>query len=267
MLDKNSPIPLYYQLAEQIRERVDAGELKPDDQIPPERELGEQHGISRMTVRQAVNYLVRQGVLVSRPGIGTFVAAPKLTYDAFHLLGFTEKMMGEGLPIQSRVLEQALVEPPHHVATRLRLRPGQKTVKIMRLRSSPQEALLLETVYVVSALCPGLEKVDLTRKSLYVLLEQKYRLRLARAQQTLEATAANDFEAPLFGLEVGAPMILLEGVTYAANNQPVEYFKAVYRGDRFKFEMDSHRDSAANLERGEKTNGHGMLPVLRLQPG
>lgn len=92
-LDKSSPIPLYYQLAELIRERIQSGELKPGDQLPSERDLSEQVAISRMTVRQAVAYLVREGTLVVKPGVGTFVAEPKLTYDALHLLGFTEEMI------------------------------------------------------------------------------------------------------------------------------------------------------------------------------
>ena len=93
MLDKKSPIPLYYQLVEAIRDRIRAGELMPGAQLPPERELGEQYGISRMTVRQALQYLISDDVLVARQGTGTFVAEPKLTFDLRHALGFTDEMV------------------------------------------------------------------------------------------------------------------------------------------------------------------------------
>lgn len=241
-LDKRHPVPLYYQLAERIRERIQTGELKLGAQLPSERELSEQAGISRMTARQAVAYLVREGVLVVKPGVGTFVAEPKLAHDALHLLSFTEEMMRQGGSATSRVLEQAIVTPPLRVVTKLNLKPDEPAVKIARLRLSAEMPLLLETIFVPAALCPGLEKEDLSTQSFYALLEQGYGLHPKRIRQTLEATIANDYEAQLFGLEPGMPMILLEGVTYLDQDRPVEYVKAIYRGDRFKFEFESQRD-------------------------
>ncbi len=263
MLDKYSPIPLYYQLAEHLRAQIANGELKPGDQIPPERELCEQAGISRMTARQAVSYLVQQGVLEAHIGKGTFVAAPKLAYDVHHLLGFTEKMMGEGYPITSRVIEQALVVPPTNIAARLQLRPKSKALKLIRLRLVADMPHLLETTYVPAALCPNLETVDFSQTSLYVLLEQRYDLPLAHAEQTLEATTANDFEAPLLGLSKGAPMMLLEGVTFTTGNRPVEHFVALYRADRFKFKIDSQRNEPVTRASNRNSNGNGVRPVFR----
>lgn len=241
-LDKKHPIPLYYQLAELLREQIQGGKLKPGDQLPSERELSEQAGISRMTARQAVTYLVREGVLVVKPGVGTFVAEPKLTHDTLHLLGFTEEMMQRGGAATSRVLEQAIVTPPPGVAAGLKLVTGETTVKIVRLRLVEDTPLLLETIFVPVALCVGLEDEDLATKSLYSVLEQQYGLPLKHARQTLEATMANEYEMELFDVNFDTPMILLEGVTYSDQGRPVEYFKAVYRGDRFKFELESQRD-------------------------
>lgn len=244
MLDKHNPIPLYYQLAEWIREQTQVGLLKPGARLPSERELSEQFDISRMTVRQAIAYLEREGVLVVKQGVGTFVSEPKLAHDTLHLLGFTEEMMRQGGVAASRVLEQRLVTPPVNVATGLNLDPEQNVVKIVRLRLAGQTPLLLETIFVPSTLGPGLEYEDLTTKSLYALLEQQYGLHLKYARQTLEATTANDYESQLFGIELGTAMILLEGVTYLDQDRPAEYFKAVYRGDRFKFELKSQRDGS-----------------------
>lgn len=240
-LQKNSPIPLYYQLTEVLREKIHLGELKPGAQLPSERELSEAYGISRMTVRQALAYLIREGNLVARQGLGTFVAEPKLAYDAWHLLSFTEEMMLAGTAPASQVLEQAVVVPPSAVAADLELAPTATTVKIVRLRLSHNTPLLLETVYVPAALCPGLEQTNLATQSLYGLLENRYGLRLSHARQTFETTTANSYEAQLFAVPVGLGMILLEGVTRVDTGQPVEYFKAIYRGDRFKFAMDSER--------------------------
>lgn len=247
-LDKNSPVPLYYQLAELIRERVRSGALRPGDQLPSERELGEQAGISRMTARQALGSLLREGVLVVRHGVGTFVAEPKLTYDALNLLGFTEETVRHGGVVGSRVLEQAVVAPPPAVAAALGMAPGEEVIRVVRLRSSGETPLLLETSAIPAALCPGLEREDLEAQSLYALLEVRYGLRLGRARQTLEATVASEYERELFGVRAGTPMLLLEGVTFVApSSRPMQHFTAVYRGDRLRFELESHRAAGGDV--------------------
>jgi GntR family transcriptional regulator len=241
VLNKNSPIPLYYQLAELIKEQIRGGELRPGDQLPAERALSEQHTISRMTARQAIAYLIREGALVARHGLGTFVAEPKLTHDALHLLGFTEEIMQRGGSAVSRVLEQAVMQPPARVAAELRIASEEMVVKIVRLRLSDTTPLLLETSFVPLALCPALQHEDMAVRSLYGVLERQCGIILKCARQTLEATVANDYESQLFGVAPGTPMILLEGVTADDRDRPVEYFKAVYRGDRFKFAFESDR--------------------------
>ncbi len=258
MLDKKSPIPLYYQIAEHIKEQIAAGVLVTSEQLPPERDLGEQMGVSRMTVRQAVTHLVTQGLLDVRPGVGTFVAQPKLTYDALHLLGFSEEMARSGAVTESVVLEQSLIVPSPRVATKLNLDPHEKVVWIVRLRRVNQEPVLLETSMIRAALAPDLEDADLSTHSLYKLLEARYALHLQRAHQTVEVVIANDYEQQLFALRSGAAMILLEGVTYGTNDMPVEYFKAIYRGDRCKFELESRRNAVV----GESVGAQRLSVVV-----
>jgi GntR family transcriptional regulator len=239
MLDKDSPIPLYYQLVETLRERIRSGELKPGTQLPPERDLSEHFGISRMTVRQALQFLVNEEALVARQGLGTFIAEPKLTYDPFHALGFTDDMMRRGADATSRVIEQRVIEPPVNIATHLNLQPKDHTTKIVRLRLSDGVPMLLETVFVPSKRFAGLERANLSKQSLYQLMRDKYGVRPAGARHTLEAVQATDYETELFGLPASMPMILLQGVTFDESDQPIEFFKAVYRGDRFQIQLDS----------------------------
>jgi GntR family transcriptional regulator len=251
-LNKHSPVPLYYQLAEHIREQIRSGGLRPGDQLPSERLLSERHAISRMTVRQAVAYLVREGALTARHGLGTFVAEPKLTYDALHLLGFTEEIMRRGGTAVSRVLEQGRAALPAGVAEGLELPAGEAAIRLVRLRLSGETPLLLETTYVPAALCPGLENEDLAAQSLYAVLEARYGLRLTRARYRLEATVANSYEAELFGVPAGAAMVLLEGVAYDERGRSAEYFKAIYRGDRVSFAFESERGAARDPAAGPR---------------
>ena len=241
MLNKQSPIPLYYQLAERIKDQIHAGAFRAGDQLPPERDLAHEMGVSRMTARQALGYLVNEGLLEVRQGVGTFVTPPKLTHNAIHLVGFTEEMRGQGGVVASMVLEQSIVIPPVGVAQRLRLSPQMETVKITRLRQVNNIRLLLETSYLPALLCPELEATDLTQHSLYGVLAARYQLHPYRTRESVEATVANDYEQALLQVPGGTAMLLLEGVTYSNKEAAIEYFKAIYRGDRFKFALESRR--------------------------
>ena len=245
-LDKDSPVPLYYQLAELIRESILAGNLRPGDRLPGERELSEQAGISRMTARQALSYLVREGLVTVRPGVGTFVAEPKRTHPVLHLLGFTEEVLRQGGRAHSRVLEQRVIDAPPYVAAMLGMSDGEAVIKVTRLRYANDDPILLETTYVPQALCPGLEDYDLSNSSIYGLMESRYGLTIAGAHQTIEASVANEYELEQFGLARPIGVIVMEGVTYSEDGKAVEYSKAIYRGDRVKFELQSERARPAS---------------------
>jgi GntR family transcriptional regulator len=241
---KQSPVPLYYQLAEVIEQQIATGDLRPGDRLPSERDIAQLAGISRMTARQSLTYLAERGAIDIRQGVGTFVAHPKLTSDPLHLLGFTEEMMAIGGSVSSTVLGQEVVPAPPSVATALQVDPGEPVVRIQRLRSLNDTPMLLETSFFPHRLCIGLESIDLSHRSLYATLDLDYGVRLTHAQQSVEAIAANTTESALFDLDKGAPMLLLEGVARTAMDEPGEYFKAVYRGDRFKFALRATEPAA-----------------------
>jgi GntR family transcriptional regulator len=241
-LDKGHPAPLHRQLAEAIRDRVRSGTLPPGEQLPPERQLAEQAGISRMTARQALAALAREGVLEIRHGVGVFVAPPKLTYDALHLLGFTESTMRLGGAAATRVLAQVLESASERIAGQLDVPAGESVLRVVRLRSVADEPLLLETSWLPAASCPGLVREDLAHRSLYDMLEHRYGHRLAEARQTLEATTADDDEAALLGISPGSPVLLAEGVAITASGLPIEAFAAIYRGDRVRLGIASRRE-------------------------
>lgn len=242
-LDKASPVPLYHQLAQAIRARLRDGSLPFGEQLPPERELADTVGISRMTARQALAELARDGALEVRHGVGTFVAAPKLTYDALHLLGFTEETLRLGGRATTRVLAQGVEPAPAAVAARLDLAPGRAAVKIVRLRAVDAAPLLLETSWLPDACCPGLADADLEHGSLYALLEGRYGHRLGEARETIEAALAGEGDAALLGIPAGAPVLLVEGVATTAGGRPIEAFTAIYRADRVRFGLASRREA------------------------
>ncbi|MGH3486651.1 MAG: GntR family transcriptional regulator, partial [Actinopolymorphaceae bacterium] len=185
--DRDNPLPLYHQVAAGIRDQIRAGMLGPGARLASESALSQQAGVSRMTARQAIALLVADGLVVVRHGVGTFVAEPKLTYDALHLLGFSETLAAQGGTTTSDVLEQAVVPASPQVAAALDVEAGSPVVTVMRIRRAQGAPLVLEASYLPEALCRGLEHTDLTGRSLYATLEADFGLRLAGARQHFAA--------------------------------------------------------------------------------
>lgn len=238
-IDKTSPVPYYYQLEQLLREKIENGEWQPESTLPSEAELCSTFKVSRTVVRQALNKLCQNGLVYKEKGKGTFVAKPKLQEKFVQsTYGFYEEMKEKGLEVESRVLKHELVDAPPKIKVLLELPEGEKVVKTSRLRSVNKELIMYTTTYVRSDLCPGLEKEDLTNRSLYQLLWDKYKLKISYGHRTLEAVAASRYEAEMLKVPKGSPLVYLESVSYLENGTPVEYFEAWHRGDRCKFSIE-----------------------------
>ncbi len=240
-LHKQAPVPLYYQLSEQLRERIESGDLAAGERIPSVQELSTLYTISPVTAQKAVAELVRRGLVEVRRGIGTFVAPAKVTFGLQTLSSFSEDALSHGTAPHGLLLTQELVLPPERVAASLELSPGEPAVHIARLRFYDDMPAAIEESYLSARLCPGLEAEDVVGQSLYTLLESRYCLQLDHAAQTVEAVRATAYEAHLLHIPLQAPVALLRGVTYLVDSRPIEHFKAVYRGDRFRFELQTVR--------------------------
>jgi len=246
-VDRRNPLPLYAQLKQSLREQIVRGHWKPGDVIPAEPELCRGCGVSRTVVRQALTELALEGLIVRERGRGTFVAPPKLTESAVQRLsGFYEDMSILGHPPVSQVLKQDVVPASKQVAARLALHTGTYVIEIERLRFVHEEPLVLTTTYLPLELCPGLVNADLTRRSLYEYLESECDLSLARGRRTIEAVAADERQARLLRVRKGAPLILLYSVSYLADGRPIEYYLALHRADRSRFEVELVRSEASS---------------------
>lgn len=232
-LNRKVPIPLYYQLKEIIREQIEEGILAPGDLLPSERELSEKYGISRPTVRQALKELVYEGLLTREKGRGTFVAKPKLEYGFIqHFVTFYEDMAQRGYTLKTRVLRRELQDPPKRIAKALQLKEGEKIIFIERLRFVEDEPVVWVQNHIPHHLCPGLLEEDLTDRSLYRLLTERYNLKPQWAEVSLEPVLATDRDAELLGLEPKAPVLLMENITYDVSNRPIDLFISRFRGDK-----------------------------------
>jgi GntR family transcriptional regulator len=261
-VDRASPIPLHIQVKQALKDQIVRGAWKPGDLVPGDLELCSELGISRTTIRQALAELAHDGWVVRERGRGTFVAPPKLTERAVERLsGFFEDMVALGYPPVSQVLRQEVRPADEQIAARLGVKPGTRVVEIERLRFVEDEPVVLTTTYLPQALAPGLETADLTRRSLYEYLETECGLSLARGQRTIEAVAADARQAKLLRVRKGAPLVSLLSVSFLADGRPIEYYLALHRGDRSRFDVELVR------RRGPETTGAFTDRFGRLPPG
>jgi GntR family transcriptional regulator len=228
-------LPAYLQIEEELAARIEAGDVAPGDRLPTERELADQLGVSRMTVRHALARLQERGLIVRRQGAGTFAAEPKLRQDASHLHGFFEESIGQGVLPISRLIERVEVVATRVMAGALQLRLGEPVYKVVRLRSAQGTPVVLETSFFPARRLPGLLALDLERSSIYRLMDRHFDARPVRAIQSLEPIAAGPAEASLLEVTAGSPLMLVERTAWDAAGRPVEHARDLYRGDRSRF--------------------------------
>jgi GntR family transcriptional regulator len=239
---RNSPLPRYYQLKEIMRERVQSEEWKPGDLIPSERELSEKYGISRMTARQALTDLVNEGLFYREQGKGTFVSQRKITQQLIRLTGFTEDIKARGQKPGTKVLSAEMLPADETTAEKLRIDPGTLIFRLQRLRLADDEPLAIELSQISFKGCERLLEEDLEQNSLYRLIETQYGIPLMEADQELEAGLAGSEEAQLLKISPGRPVLFTRRITYTERNQPIEYAKAVYCGNKYIFYTHLKRD-------------------------
>jgi len=234
-VDPHSPIPIYYQIREQLRQQILNGQLKPGDPLPSEAQICAQCGVSRMTARMALSQLAHEGLVVRRKGKGTFVASPKSTLPEDLIpLSYTTLIGQLGLQAGAAIRRQELLPAPQQVAEALGIPEGETVIHIVRLRSADGQAMALETSFLPHRLFPTLAEQDLTDRSLYQVLEQEFSLPPAYAVDTIELASAGPYEAAELGIREGTPVVLSTRIAYSEQDVPLVFTRTIHRGDRFR---------------------------------
>jgi GntR family transcriptional regulator len=238
-VDHQSPVPLYLQLKDLLVSRITGGLLQPGDALPSERLLGDEFGLSRTTVREALRELSRQGLIRTVPGRGTFVATPRFDLTVrVSLTGFSGDMRREGMVPSSRLLDAGLMmSPPSALVEALGLRPGDEVVRLERLRLTNGVPLALHIVHLNHRLCPQILQHNLTEESLFELLRSEYGLRLTQAEQQVHAALADQREMALLGLSYPAAVLRAERKTFLDTGEVIEFARATYCGEWYRLNM------------------------------
>jgi len=239
IINRENPKPLYIQLEELIRKNIESGVWKPDTAIPSESEMNRLYGVSRMTIRSACFQLVQDGILYRVPGKGTFVAEPKILTESLAYMGFREQLERMGYKeITTELLNVSEKAATYGVAKRLKCQQRTPILEIERLRFLKGEPISLHYSRIPNALCKNLGDHALEDEQLCVILEKEYNLKPSRVSETLESVMASEKESRLFKVSQGYPLLVLEDILYDKDDQPYEYSKVVFRGDKIKLKYE-----------------------------
>jgi GntR family transcriptional regulator len=208
-------------------------QLSIGDAIPSERQLSSDLHMSRLTVRAALDDLVRDGLLVRRRGSGTFVGEPKIAQE-LTMTSFSEDMRRRGMVPGNRTLSLVVVQAGAHLGRLLMVSPSERVVVFKRLRLADRETMAIETLHVRQSLIPGLTADDLEQHSFYELLEDRYGVVMAGGTQMIEPTVTNEEESAALGVPLHSPAFMFERTTRTASGDVVEYVRSIYRGDRYR---------------------------------
>jgi GntR family transcriptional regulator len=250
LIDRDSVVPLYYQIQRNLLDRINSGELKAGDPIPSEQEIAARLGVSRMTARQALKSLCGLGVAYSLRGKGTFVSGIKLEKNFRKVQSFTEEMRGMGHEPSSKVLEFKVISSPPDVTRALCLAPEDPVIHLRRLRLADAVPMGIEGSYLSHRLCADILDSFDPQTSLYDFLWRHYALRVTVADETIEAGVATAADARMLRIPHKSPVFVFTRVGYIRHHQPIEYVKSTYRADRYKI---VNRLRRADFETSERS--------------
>jgi GntR family transcriptional regulator len=230
---RTSKLPFYHQLYEILRGRIVRGDWLPGQMIPAESEIVQLYKVSRITARQALDELVQDGLIYRERGRGTFVAQPTFEKTMMHIFSFTDDMAQRGLKPKTKVLSKELVPAPEEIAERIGVLPMEELVRFERLRMAGDEPLSIEESFLIHRRCPGILNHDFAQESLREVLNRDYGIRWSRAAQHIRSILAPPHTADLLGVKAKSALLLVERVSYDEQNDPGEFLRIMYRGDRY----------------------------------
>jgi GntR family transcriptional regulator len=236
-----SPVPLYTQVKENLRERILDGSYPAHARLPAESELSTIFGVSRITVRQALSDLQKEGVIFKIPGKGTFVAKPKAFQQLTQLEGFGEAMSRMGYEIYNQVTSHKIIAAPPHVAQQLKLPPGSEVTEIKRVRHLNREPVSLEVTYLPPDIGERLLREDLASRDIFLILENDYGIALGRADLQVDAILVDETLAHALRVEQGSAVLRIERLTHRADGAPLDFEYLYFRGDAFQYRLQINR--------------------------
>lgn len=250
--------PRHEQVSTWIRECIAGGVFAQDDQLPSESRLVERFGVSRITIRRALQTLENEGLIYRRQGLGSFVRDQQLHQGLVRLTDFAEDMRAAGLVAESRIVHQAAEPADERIAERLGIDPGIQVMRLDRLRLGDSEPIAFDRTWLPMFFAQLLEGRDLGRETIYSVMERDYSIRVERGRFRMEAVNAPADIGQLLSVPWGRALLLIERVTYTDADRCVYFQQRFYRSDRVAYELE--------LKRGDAAYSAAGLPIREFEP-
>jgi len=234
-IDRNSPLPLYFQVKQMILKRIEEENAQPGSSLPGEKDFEEQYGVSRITIRRALQELVDEGYIVRQPGKGSFVRQAKLQDRSAVLGGFAYDLRAQGYEVESEILEYSVQPAATHIAEKLGIGIGKDLLYFKRLVIADGEPIAVTNAHFNVDSHVAFSRKELSMDSIFPLFERKYGIVLRRAQKSIEVTLTLKDEADLLGVAPNSPAMLTELLVFNEQEETVGFVKTLYRGDRYKY--------------------------------
>jgi GntR family transcriptional regulator len=241
-IDPTSYKPLYLQISEILRNQIKNGVYDAGDLLPSENDLLSEYSVSRNTVQRAIEDLVRDGIAIRIQGKGTFVTKSIVEFGLHRLTSFSEEMRYKGLTPSSKVLFFNTIPADDYLAHQLAIDSGDLVYQLGRVRYGDDHPMAFQRSYLPVRLCENLDHFDFSQESLFDILEKDYHLKITWQNQYLKPCIARQSEAEPLEIDMGTPLLFLEGVAYLERDIPIEYKKIYYRSDLYEFSMRSVRN-------------------------
>ena len=235
-MDFKKHIPLYYQISEMINEKIETSEWKPGYQIPAENELCELFGVSRITVRKAIEELTHLGKLVKHRGRGTFVLDKHINQNLKSIYSFSQEMERQGKISSTKVVSIDTINADQKLAKKLDVQVGEPLIKLSRLRLADEIPVVLEDTYFVQRKYSKLLEYDLNNFGLYKLLETEFNVHSTRAEERFRACELTDQESILLLCNKGSYGLVVQRTLYQ-DEEIVCWSNLVSKGDIFEFNV------------------------------
>lgn len=234
-------VPLYARLRDRLRASILEGRLQPHDKLPSEAELSVEHGVSRITVRQALGDLQKEGLILRQQGKGAFVSHPHTSQSLNRLQGLAEALAGRGQPVHSQRLALRALKMPPAVAAQLGAAPGSTGVRLTTLRYVAREPLSVNVSWFGQALGERIARLDVSGRDLIAVLEQDLGETVAQAHLDISAVAMPAREARWLKVAAGEPALRVHRVLCSVQESPLQVETAIYRGDAFSYKLSLTR--------------------------
>ncbi|TDW24258.1 GntR family transcriptional regulator [Kribbella kalugense] len=235
--------PLYAQVTDMLRTRIEGKHWKPGDRLPAEQQLCQEFRVSSITMRRALASLVAEGKLVRHQGRGTFVAdSHHLVLGPPRLSSFSEDLQQRGWASTSKVLRLETISGPEEITSRLGMSPGAELTVLRRLRLADDEPIGIQTAWLPAHLAPDLDQASsLETESLYEVLRRDYGITATQATETFSAALVETGDADLLTVPAGSAAFRVERLTTDGTNRPIEFVRSVIRGDRYTVALNLSR--------------------------